>query len=240
MHAAVAKRTLSFCWMNPLAGFGGWTARNCSETPILSSRNCSAHCTVLDASVLSKWNHECRSYIGSAHCTHVSMFTKCVSKVAPRNVMDVSMVTKWSHECRSCIAFFISNVAPRIVLDVLIVNNFVIIYTLRSASQGCSAHCTGRFKNATHTKTQTNTQTQTQRHKQKDTNTQKDKHKQTQTHTHKHNQTNTKTQTNTNTLDWRDKKKQRMHWQPFGPECGQVFLAKKEVGSHPFEKFMRI
>ena len=45
MHAAVAKRTFSFCWMNPPAGFGGSIARNCGEMQILSSRNCSAQCT---------------------------------------------------------------------------------------------------------------------------------------------------------------------------------------------------
>ena len=45
MHAAVARRTFSFCWMNPLAGFGGSIARNCGEMQILSSRNCSAQCT---------------------------------------------------------------------------------------------------------------------------------------------------------------------------------------------------
>ena len=37
--------TFSFCWLNPLAGFARSIARNCSETHILSSRNCSAHCT---------------------------------------------------------------------------------------------------------------------------------------------------------------------------------------------------
>ena len=45
MHAAVARRTFSFCWMKPLAGFGGSIARNCGEMQILSSRNCSAQCT---------------------------------------------------------------------------------------------------------------------------------------------------------------------------------------------------
>ena len=45
MHAAVARRTFSFCWMNPLAGFGGSIARNCGEMQILSSRSCSAQCT---------------------------------------------------------------------------------------------------------------------------------------------------------------------------------------------------
>ena len=39
------RRAFWFCWMNPLAGFGVSIARNCSETQILSSRNCSAHCT---------------------------------------------------------------------------------------------------------------------------------------------------------------------------------------------------
>ena len=45
MHAAVARRAFSFCWMNPLAGFGGSIARNCGEMQILSSRSCSAQCT---------------------------------------------------------------------------------------------------------------------------------------------------------------------------------------------------
>ena len=45
MHTAVARRTFSFCWMNPLAGFGGSIARNCGEMQILSSRSCSAQCT---------------------------------------------------------------------------------------------------------------------------------------------------------------------------------------------------
>ena len=45
MHAAVARCTFSFCWMNPLAGFGGSIARNCGEMQILSSRSCSAQCT---------------------------------------------------------------------------------------------------------------------------------------------------------------------------------------------------
>ena len=42
-HAAVAKRTFWFCRMNPLVGFGGPIVRNCCETQILSSWNCSAH-----------------------------------------------------------------------------------------------------------------------------------------------------------------------------------------------------
>ena len=42
-HAAVAKRAFWFCRMNPLVGFGGSIARNCGETQILSSWNCSAH-----------------------------------------------------------------------------------------------------------------------------------------------------------------------------------------------------
>ena len=33
-HAVVARRTFCFCWMNPLVGFGGSMARNCSETQI--------------------------------------------------------------------------------------------------------------------------------------------------------------------------------------------------------------
>ena len=45
MHAAVARRTFSFWWMNPLAGFDGSIARNCGETQILSSRNCLEHCS---------------------------------------------------------------------------------------------------------------------------------------------------------------------------------------------------
>ena len=45
MHAAVTRRTFSFCWKNPLAGFSGSIARNCGETQVLSSRNCSAHCS---------------------------------------------------------------------------------------------------------------------------------------------------------------------------------------------------
>ena len=44
MHGAVVRRTFVFWWMNPLAGIGVSIARNCSETQILSSRNCSAHC----------------------------------------------------------------------------------------------------------------------------------------------------------------------------------------------------
>ena len=34
LRAAVARRTFWFCWMNPLAGFGGSTARNLGETQI--------------------------------------------------------------------------------------------------------------------------------------------------------------------------------------------------------------
>ena len=57
MHAAVARRTFSFCWMNPLAGFGGSIARNCGEMQILSSRLGVAPRSVPDVSMLSKWNH---------------------------------------------------------------------------------------------------------------------------------------------------------------------------------------
>ena len=45
MHGAVVRLTFVFWWMNPLAGIGVLIARSCSETQILSSRNCSAHCT---------------------------------------------------------------------------------------------------------------------------------------------------------------------------------------------------
>ena len=38
--------------------------------------------TVVDVSMLSTWNHECRSYI-----------VFCISIVAPRTVLDVSMLT---------------------------------------------------------------------------------------------------------------------------------------------------
>ena len=57
MHGAVVRRTFVFSWMNPLAGIGVAIVRNCSETQILSSRNCSAHCN-------GRVNlFECRSYI---------------------------------------------------------------------------------------------------------------------------------------------------------------------------------
>ena len=45
MHAAVAGRIFSFCWIGRLAGFGGLIARNCRKTQILSSTNFSAYCT---------------------------------------------------------------------------------------------------------------------------------------------------------------------------------------------------
>ena len=44
VHGAVVRGTFAFWWMNPLAGIGVSIARNCSETQILSSRICSAHC----------------------------------------------------------------------------------------------------------------------------------------------------------------------------------------------------
>ena len=44
IHGAVVRGTFAFLWMNPLAGIGLSIARNCSETQILSSRICSAHC----------------------------------------------------------------------------------------------------------------------------------------------------------------------------------------------------
>ena len=44
MHGAVVRRTFVLWWKNPLAGICVFIARNCGETPILRSRNCSAHC----------------------------------------------------------------------------------------------------------------------------------------------------------------------------------------------------
>ena len=41
-HAVVARRAFCFCWMNPLVGFGGSMARNCSETQIFYG-NCRKH-----------------------------------------------------------------------------------------------------------------------------------------------------------------------------------------------------
>ena len=61
MHGAVVRRTFAFWWMNHLAGIGVSIARNCSETQILSSRNCFR--IVLDVSMLTKWSFECGSYI---------------------------------------------------------------------------------------------------------------------------------------------------------------------------------
>ncbi len=55
MHAAVARRTFSFCWMNPLAGCGGSVKLNSKVLGIVP-RN------VLDVSMLAKWRHEGRSY----------------------------------------------------------------------------------------------------------------------------------------------------------------------------------
>ena len=60
MYAAVARRGFSLCWMNPLAGFGGSITRICSETCILRSWNCSAHCT--GKSTLPKPSPECHRY----------------------------------------------------------------------------------------------------------------------------------------------------------------------------------
>ena len=60
-HAAVAICAFSFCWMNHLAGFGGSITRNCSETCVLRSWNCSAHCT--GNSTLPKSSPECHRYI---------------------------------------------------------------------------------------------------------------------------------------------------------------------------------
>ena len=48
--------------MNLLAGIGKSIARNCSETQILSSRNCSAHCT-------GRFNaHEMKLWMSQLHC----------------------------------------------------------------------------------------------------------------------------------------------------------------------------
>ena len=61
MHGAGVRRTLVLWWMNPLAGIGVSIARNCSETQIFSSRNCSAHCN--GRYTTYEMNFECGSYI---------------------------------------------------------------------------------------------------------------------------------------------------------------------------------
>ena len=62
MHGAVVRCTFVLWWMNPLAGIGVSIARNCSETQILSSRNCSAHCN-------GRFNaHEMELWMSQLHC----------------------------------------------------------------------------------------------------------------------------------------------------------------------------
>ena len=39
------RDTYSFCWMNPLAGFGGWIARNYDETQLSYILAYGTHCT---------------------------------------------------------------------------------------------------------------------------------------------------------------------------------------------------
>ena len=73
-RAAVAKRTFWFSQMNPLVGFGGSIARNCGETQILSSWNCSAH------------------WPGRVNVVF------CICTIAPRIVFAITIFWIWSSQ----------------------------------------------------------------------------------------------------------------------------------------------
>ena len=94
VHAASVKRTfpdfLIACGCNEkhvfilldepsraIAGFVRTITRKCGQKQFLRLRN--SPLTALDFSMLTKWRHECRSYIAF-----------CISTVAPRIALDCS------------------------------------------------------------------------------------------------------------------------------------------------------
>ena len=138
MHGAVVRRTFVFSWMNPLAGIGVAIVRNCSETQILSSRNCSAHCN-------GRVNlFECRSYIVFCNSgLRWSAYSYCVLQL--RGCAGLrSLIVFWHLRvalvCVFCLFFVIQGCAGLCILIVFCISGlrWSAYSLLCFASQGCA------------------------------------------------------------------------------------------------------